>query len=637
MISTALALAALFLLAIAPGFVLCGTARRSIGSLAAIATASLVVAMLATALLGVAADALFGHSLPAITLLPASLALLAGAILVKGRPRLGRPDIEWQAIAAAALFAGYGVFAYWMALDRTADGSLLIHAWYNADWFKHVSHVNGLANFGVPARDIFNGAGPLHYYWLSYVLPGAATAIGGDAWTAIYLANLAYVSLLALSFYGLVRAGGAPASIAAFLVILATIVTGRIEIWISLLIPNGIQILLANPIAPPEPALVSLALYIPQHALALGLLLGWATIALLPDTEDRRARRLVLIALAAVMTVSTLFGAMLLGIYGIVELARRRLAAVPELGAMAIASVLLVVLLGVFKLSDPTSAVGSKVDAGSIAAHPAMLAVAYGWLKTLATALGLTLLAGLYALFKLRPATPLQGRLRIFCGAMIVLPFLFLALVGALFGNGIAYEVYLRGLNPPAIAFGILGGWALSEALAGGVRQRNLVFGACAALVLIGLPAATIRELWHGQLSDSFTTTVPADDLAVLATLKAKTPRDTMVWQYPEDAFLAEEPGRDLWGPIFGGRALLASGRATDMAATAPLIALQKRYFAGEDVPIPARAGAVYLSRTLHPESYDALVARLKGNPTWLARDCRVSACLFLRRDMPQL
>ena len=93
---------------------------------------------------------------------------------------------------------------------------------------------------------------------------------------------------------------------------------------------------------------------------------------------------------------------------------------------------------------------------------------------------------------------------------MIVLPFLFLALVGALLGNGIAYEVYLRGLNPPAIAFGILGGWALYEAMASCGRQRNVVFGACAALVLIGLPAAAIRELWHGQLGDSFTTTVTA-------------------------------------------------------------------------------------------------------------------------------
>lgn len=630
MIVTALSFAGIFLLSITPGLLLCLRKRANAGELAAMATASLVVTMLVTACLGVLTNHLFGAQLPAWTLAPVSLILSLGTVLISRPHKVEWPDIEWQAICAAAIFLAYGALTYHVAVMRAVDGSMLVHAWYNADWFKHVAHVNGLANFGVPARDIFGNAGPLHYYWLSYLLPGAATAIGSDAWTAIYLANLSYAALMMISFYGLVRATGATATLSAVAALLATMVTGRIEAWTFLLTPGGVRTLLASPIAPPEPALASLVLYIPQHALALSLLLGWALIALGDKAGDKGMRWLSRVALAAVMTVSTLFGAMLLGIYGLTELLRRRLKAVVELAAMAVCSVSLVALLGVIKLSDPTSSVASRVDAPPVDAPLTLLASAGNASGALAMALGLSLLVAIYAFWTIRAETKMLRGLRLFSVALIVVPFLFLPMVAVAAGSSIAYEVFMRGLNPPAIAFGILGGWAIASASG---HYRTLWVTICGALVVIGLPGAAFRQMWHGQLGDPFTTVIPADDLAVLASLRASSRPEIIVWQFPEEGFLAEPPGRDLWAPVFAGRAVVTSARATDQRAVAGDLALAKRFFLNQQVPIPARADAVYLSQALHPESYAALMSTMKADPLWVEVHCRSSACVFFRRE----
>lgn len=632
MILTVLIFAGLFLLAILPGLVLCGGTQRTIGGFAAIATMSLVISMLATALLGVAINALMDVHLPSIALAPVSLMLLAGAVLRTRTLNIIWPAMEWEALGAAALFLGYGVIAHQLAFTHAMDGSLLVHAWYNADWFKHVAHVQAVAGWGLPARDIFGGAQPLHYYWLSYVLPGAASAIGGDAWEALYLANLTYAFLMMLNFYGLVRATGASARLSAILVLLATIVTGRIEIWRFFASPTGISRLLAGPDAPPEPALVSLALYIPQHALALALLLSWAVTTLTGQSVPARLRWLTLLALAAVMTISTLFGGMLLGIYGLVELMRRRLAALPELGMMALGSILLVLLLNVVKFSDPTSSVASRVNPPSGMTYPTLMVAGGQIVAAFAAALGVTLLAALYALFKVTPRSHVERNLRHFSAALIVVPFLALPLAAITLGPSLAHEVFLRALNPPAIAFGILGGWVFSRAYATGGYRRRLAVLTSAVLVVLGLPAAIVREMWHGWQGDRFTTTIPTDDLAVLAALNNRTPSDIIIWQYPEAAFLARPPGRDVWAPIFGGRAVLASDRATDQRAARADLDLTRRFFSGVDVPIPARVGGIYLSRVLHPASYELLLSRMRMRPEWSEESCRPSACLFRRR-----
>ena len=151
------------------------------------------------------------------------------------------------------------------------------------------------------------------------------------------------------------------------------------------------------------------------------------------------------------------------------------------------------------------------------------------------------------------------------------------------------------------------------------------------ALTLIALPCAYIRTAWMTNFSDEHTTFVPLDDRRALEALRERSEPADLVWQYPEPPLFSRQRGGDNWSVVLAGRAVPNSERATDYAAAAPAIEASEKWFAGEDVLLPDAIDWVYLSRVLHPETYDDLVLLMRQDRGFREGACYPNACIFGR------
>ncbi len=348
-----------------PGLIVARRANYSCGLYAACATASLVSTMLLTALVGRISALVGGPQLPAWILLPVALLCIAGAWLVRRPVVLSQPErqgaFEWHGFMYAAAMLAYGFLAYALAFANTPEGGLLVHSYYNADWFKHMGHVHALAAHGIPARDIFGGGEALHYYWLSYILPGAGTAIGGDGWASLFTANAVFVTLFSLLFYGVIRRVADSPRVALFVVFLGTLVSAPLIYAIRTVSGEALQTMVRFADAP-APALLILPQVIPQHTLVLALLLGWAVTVGRSKPENEEENRatwlLIRLGLASTLAISTLLGAMALAAYGLTTLWQHRAKAIAEVAVMALLSGMIVLALGVLQFGNPDSGAG---------------------------------------------------------------------------------------------------------------------------------------------------------------------------------------------------------------------------------------------------------------------------------------
>lgn len=631
MISSIVATLALAVLAMAPGWVLVRGAATRPGMVAAAATASLAAVMLASALLATAWQGVTGDLLPAFVMGGVALLALIGAHLaVRDIPRKPGIVFEWEGVAIAAAFAAFGLLSLDLSVAETADGGLLIHSWYNADWFKHLGHVHAIANLGLPPRDFFGGASPLYYYWLSYVLAGAGTAIGGDAWVALSAANTVFTLLFTMLLYGLIRLV-APRTIALVVTLLALFITAPSGFFFTAIFGEGWQALLEMQDAPKGPALMAVAQFIPQHALAASLLMAWGLLAI--DRPKRRFGRLDLLALgglAGLVAISSLLGATLLVAYGLTELSRRRVAALPELAAMVIIVAVLALVLNVVQIGNPDSALESPLFTNPIDIRPWYMRM-IGGMTDMISQCGLPLVLGFYLLVKWQPAQPDAGHARTLATAMIVAALGAVAVTQAIAPERIGVETIIRAVIPAGIAAAIIGAGAIAAGWSAGGKQRWVCAAVIAALTLVALPGAYIRTIWMNNFGDVHTTLVPRDDRLVLAKLREMSAPDEQVWQYPEPPKLARERGDDSWSVVFAGRAVPNSERATDFARAAGPIDQSRRFFEGADLPIPKRIAWVYVSRILAPGGYQISTDRMRQNKHWEVAACYADACLFRR------
>lgn len=625
---------AIALCAMLPGLIVARLQGRNAGELAAAAAASLVVMQLATALLGRIVVMASGGGLPALALVPVSL--LSAAIAVWFTRHRGWASTfalpEWPGAVFAAMMVAFGLYTLALAFGWRADDTLLVHAWYNADWFKHMGHVHALADYGVPARDIFGNGGPLRYYWLSYVLPGAATAAGGDGWVALATTNAVVAWLFSWTLYGLIRATGPGPAASLALAIVGMIVIAPMIYAFDLLAGVPYQQLVDDGEAP-GPALLIIPQVIPQHALATTVLLGWALSALpiRRSGPDRATGWLALVALAAIMTMSTLLGAMLLAGYGLTVLWLRRLRGMPELAAMAIASGALVLMLGVLEAGGGDTPINSPLftnpEEGSVVDR-----ILDGIGRLFGTG-GAALVAALFVVRYWKPASESHRFLKTLALGLIAAAFACTVLVEAFMPPRVAIETVIRARIVFAIGVVIIGAWAIPHWWRPGGRPR-LITGALLGLMLaLALPGAIIRTAWYGNLHDRQTTAIPSADLQAMADLRRDSAPQDRVWQFPEPPYVSIPSGADMWVPIFAGRTVANSLRATDYGAARPYIERSDAFFAGEPVAIPADMDWVYLSRALHPRTYDMLVTRMQSDTAWQSAGCYADACLFSRRN----
>ena len=331
------------------------------------------------------------------------------------------------------------------------------------------------------------------------------------------------------------------------------------------------------------------------------------------------------------MTVSTLFGAVLLVVYGLAELRRQGLRAVPEVATVAVLAGLLVLVLGVLKIGDAQSALQSPAFADSPTDRTRIQSVVHSLAFIVGkNGLPLILAAFLAARWKPRSEAERNGR---DLAVLIIAVALLVGLGAALaFGQRISWEIRLRTANIPVVSIAIIGGYFLARGWREGGSAKLFATAAPLALFVLAMPSLVLATTWFGLPNDRNATEIPGDDLRVLEELRERSASHDVVWQYPEKPFLSVPSGRDSWSVVIAGRTNVAHERATDYAAAYPDIQRAYRYFAGEEVPIPVAVDWIYLSRTLHPQSYDALLARLERPESgWVERACYPDACIFER------
>ena len=624
---------AIAVLASIPGVLLLGNTNGKPGAVAAAATVSLVAMIVITAIIGQIAG-LTGQTIPAISIVPFSLAAIVATVkFANGGMSFSQilRNTEWEGwiLALVLVFGGFASLA--IGFEETPNGALMIHSWYNADWFKHMGHVHGLANYGIPAKDSFGGGHPLHYYWISYIWSGAAASVTGDGWTALAAVNAVTTIYFGLLYFALIRMAGISRLFSLGLGLLAIIVCTPAGITILLLQGYTAEQFLTSGLSPNGPALLALAQVIPQHTLALSTLLAFF-ITVQPGYEERKPLKVMaLLALASIMTVSILLGMTLLISYGLLSLYRDRHTAVPELVVMVLGSAALVFALGVLQVNNPQSAIESPLLQNGDPILP-------GWRLALASSIKVISLAGFPAVlagFVIWKWHPHHSREQYARQVVIVLILgALLASMGAqlLLTTRLAAETFIRAALPTAVGTAVACAWAFNTAWHSGVRARRIAVLAALLLTAVALPSLVVRMAWIGNFGDEYTTIIPLDDRRVLAELRSRSEPDDIVWQYPEKPLVGDPAGGDAWAVVFAGRTVANSERATDYSLALPEIDKTKRFFAGENIEVPALIRWIYLSRTLHPQSYDSIRDRLKSDRVWRGVVCYADACLFQRR-----
>lgn len=618
-----------------PGLIAMGSNRRSIADHAAAATLSITAMMLVAALVAAAWQFFTGQQAPAglawATTLPAIL-LCGWRVRKTG---WHAPIGEWQPFLPAAAAILIAAYAYSLGYAPQSDGSLDVHAWYNADWFKHLGHAHAVANLGLPARDIFGGGEPLYYYWLFYVLPGTASAINGDAAASLYWANHGITLLFWLITYGLLRRAGLTAWQAACLGLAAIVIfngDGTIK-WLK----SGLGLMdFIQSRQAPGPVLLSLGLYIPQHTLMLAILLAWGLLALDDDQPlTGQVATFCFLALASAGAVSTMLGALCLIVYGLVQLGRCTDAnwrgLIWQTGLIGVAALAVIFTL---RILDPSLG-GDAISSPLFETETTTASLPQRLFHTSAVALsvlGPAFILGIALLLRWQKADGARRDCQfLLAAALVIVGLAGMILPESLMDNlRVAREVRLRAANLASLGALLALAWMLVQVNAGRLPKRGplMLLIACFAL---SLPAPIMRVLWHGTKGPEFFTHVPAQDVAAMAWLARNSPPDAMLWQYPEAPELADGSD-DTWVPILAGRTIEASLRATDYPLAAPRLAAMERFFAGKPEPIPDRIGWIYLSRALHPASYDRLMQRMDQDARWSRGYCASDACLFRRK-----
>jgi uncharacterized membrane protein len=145
---------------------------------------------------------------------------------------------------------------------------------------------------------------------------------------------------------------------------------------------------------------------------------------------------------------------------------------------------------------------------------------------------------------------------------------------------------------------------------------------AAAFLITLGLPSVVHDTIWHSCRAETCTdktraTTIPNADWEALQWIRHSTDTRAVFQQSPQPDFLAG--GRDVWIPVFAGRAIYASRRASN--ARWDSIREMRRLFEPNDTMLPSERASLhgidylYLSRHLEREKFDGLYSRYDADP----------------------
>ena len=552
--------------------------------------------------------------------------------------RQDKADGFWP-LLVPALAAGVSLLILSSAVTADAQG-ITLRDWFRSDMFKHLGHINALLAGGLPPHDIFGGGEPLAYYWLYYIVPALGVQIHGTPAAALCSAIVVQTFLFWFLVYGLLRElGASPAGSAAIALI----------VWLSPTMEGIATLQLAGwdwRVATEDLAvggmynnlmggstLFRIGTVIPQHELTMAGLLAWFLLyGIRAEKPGPAASVLAHVPLVALGAISTLFGAICLCVYGFVQLfdralpLRRRML---QIAATGLAALALLLLLGIIDIGPGHSSLNSPLFADPVdsTGYGTRSARSFAALVPLFSLLILpgVVFAGL-AFAKRKTLGPMAI---ILAGLVLVGLLVMLGTNIFLENRRVAHEMQIRASLLVALGIGLAYGmaWIHSHALPGG---RKLLAVCLGVALLTGLATPAIDVAWHLRSGHDADARIPADDLAVLQHIAQLTEPDSMVLQYPEPPLLAGGR-RDMWAAVLGGRTVPASLRATDWASAEPVWAQMEAYYTQPDAEVPMGTDYIYLSRELHPQSYDRMRESLMHDPAWRNALCLESACLFAR------
>ncbi|MFN2240192.1 MAG: hypothetical protein ABR524_12460 [Thermoanaerobaculia bacterium] len=519
---------------------------------------------------------------------------------------------------------------------------------FNADFFKHTAHVEGIVRGALPPQDSFAAGHRLSYYWLQYLLPAAAVLIQPLTITAdraVLAIGLVQTAVLGIALFAAAhritgggrRAGVAAAVVACTLALLSLSLDGLNQQLLPSAAPPlkrmmafnqspaDITMLLGARSAIANVGFVRLNLYTPQHQLALILLATW--VALVPrrgaEERSRMARMARLALIFPLPGISFMTG----GVSAVIMAAgewvlaggRRARFAGPLMLAAGIGFCFLTGML------EPSAVKGDPFLRFMTGERPPLWERALWAPAQILTGFGLTAFLTLALWLRLR-------RFPIILGLTVFLPLSVILLVEGLPGSRIIMEAQYK--TSYVLHLGLLLGTALWLRLRTW-RGHPFVSSAAVILLVAGLISPLHDIIWFSTIGRAGTTAIPSSDMEALRWIRRSTPREWVFQQALEYPTILG--GRDSWVPIFGGRAVRLAPRSS--WATEPAL---ERVSALLDARVPTRerealareleVDALFVSRTLQPSGFDALTASLEAGG-WIPLRRDENTGVWLRPD----
>jgi hypothetical protein len=391
--------------------------------------------------------------------------------------------------------------------------------------------------------------------------------------------------------------------------------------------PLDLTLLLGAPDRFAASTLYRLCLYVPQHQLAILLLLVWAYLSLRPDAHAAVLRAARIAVVAVLPLVSLLIAPAALAVIVLARLAmlfldrttpaqRTRAELMVEASAFAAA-------LCLIRAGEVLGAAGDNRAAFDLLHADRGATSRFAWLlPQLFTSFGGLVILGFLGAGR-SFASSAQG------GLARVLP---LALLSGGFGSVVVSELLLPRsdlrinleLKSSFVSWVglVIGSALLFQALSRPSPALRKSFVAAACLLVLGLPSIVADVLWHSQwpwdgpLRKRWQVAVPEADMVALDWARKHLPQAARFVQRPSASFL--EGGVDAWVPVFAGRPVVVAPRAA--VRRAPRLEQARSLFrspnVGEASRLARELGAeyVYLSYALAPDEYAPMLRVLAAD-----------------------
>lgn len=520
----------------------------------------------------------------------------------------------------------------WLRVGSVFDVGVSFRPFFNADFFKHLGVAQSFALGDFPPADLFGAGSTTHYYWFWHLIAGTLLAIAPDSLDPVH--TLLAVGVWQTAVFGALLYlwarhfdAGPVVSAAAVVVALAGLsfagLSSRLTYgewlrpmqWLNVEALDLSTTLSYAPYHPWATRLYRLSLYQTQHQLAAIFFVAWAMLFGADDRSKgcRWARMALVVAMPATSVLIGGPAVVVVAACQFVRLVRRRAIGDEVIEMLALPVALLLPLAT--EMVAPGQSQLRLAGAPSSAIEPVL-----AWRLSLlplqwVTEIGVMFPVGIVA------AGLLARRAGERCDRWIPLLAAAVACAGYAVAEASTPYGWLRadielklscllavGLMPAAA-------WAVQSV----PRNSRAAFGVVvAAMLLAGLPTPVHDTVWHSCRTHQCveepgqSTTIPPADWEALQWIRHHTERRAVFQQSPQPDFLAGGP--DVWVPVFGGRAVYASRRGSEIDANE--IRQAERLFDPSD-PEPSSRQALrhgidflYISRRLDRTAFDALHQR---------------------------